>query len=296
MTLALTVVIGFPIISLVIYIVRMGGPHFYFYVWAFLAVVSIILMTVYPTFIAPLFNKYTKLEEGVIYDAIKNLSAKVQFPLTQIYQVDGSKRSAHSNAYFYGFFKSKRIVLYDTLIKQVTLDELLAILGHEIGHWKLWHTFQGFFITQFYTFFLFLFFSAVQKSPGMFAAFGFAYNEADDASVPVFIGLLLFAQTFWSPVEKILGVLLNFNSRYNEFSADRFAATLGYGTELGSGLIKISVENLGNMVPDSLYSLYHFTHPPVIERLRAIEASVKKSPPAPERVPLTNATEDKKEK
>ena len=104
MTLALMVIIGFPVLATVIWLVRLGGPHFYFYVWLFLCVVSVVMMVVYPTFIAPLFNQYTKLDEGPIYAAIEKLANKVSFPLTQIYVVDGSKRSAHSNAYFYGFF------------------------------------------------------------------------------------------------------------------------------------------------------------------------------------------------
>lgn len=137
--------------------------------------------------------------------------------------------------------QNKRIVLYDTLMKQVTLPELLAILGHEIGHWKLWHTIQGFVISQLYTFALFLAFSYVQNSPGLFAAFGFAYSNSAAAPMPVFIGLMLFTQTFWSPVEKVLSLLMTFNSRTNEFAADAYAVTLGMGKDLAGGLIKISV-------------------------------------------------------
>ena len=195
-------------------------------------------MTVYPTLIAPLFNKFTKLEEGEIYQAVEALAKRVNFPLTQIFLVDGSKRSAHSNAYFYGFFKNKRIVLFDTLIKQVTQNELLAILGHEIGHWALWHTAQGFVITQLYIFALFLTFSYVQNTPSLFSAFGFTY----DLPMPVFIGLMLFSQTFWSPVDKLLTFLMNINSRTNEFAADRYAAKLGMGADLCEGLVKISAE------------------------------------------------------
>jgi len=169
LTLALTFVLSMPILSIVIWLVRLGGEYFYFYVWIFLLVVAVSLKTIYPTLIAPLFNKYTKLEDGEVKTAIEDLSKRVSFPLTQVFQVDGSRRSAHSNAYFYGFFKSKvyiyytlfckkecdgvlmqRIVLYDTLLKQVNLDELLAILGHEIGHWKLWHTIQVSLINKFY--------------------------------------------------------------------------------------------------------------------------------------------------
>lgn len=267
-TLALTFVLSMLILPLIIWIVRIGGPYFYFYVWVFLFVVSILMLTIYPVWIAPLFNKYTKLEDGEVKTAIEALAKEVNFPLTNLFSVDGSKRSAHSNAYFYGFFKNKRIVLYDTLLKQVELDELLAILGHEIGHWKLWHTIQGFVISQLYTFCLFLAFSYVQNTPGLFTAFGFAYQD----QMPVFIGLMLFTQTFWSPVEKILSILMTFNSRRNEFAADEFAVDLGRGKALGQGLIKISIENLSNFVPDPLYSLYHYSHPPLMERLQAIES------------------------
>jgi STE24 endopeptidase len=170
-------------------------------VWIFLFIVSIVAMTIYPTLIAPLFNKYTQLEAGPLYESIEALAKKVKFPLAKIFLVDGSKRSAHSNAYFYGFFKNKRIVLFDTLIEQVETPELLAILGHEIGHWKLMHTMQGFVITQVYIFCLFLAFSFVQYTPGLFAAFGFRFQDA--SAVPVFVGLVLFSQTFWSPVDKV---------------------------------------------------------------------------------------------
>lgn len=270
LSIVLGLVIGSPVLAAVVWIVRLGGPHFYFYVWLFLCVVSVVLMTVYPTLIAPLFNKYTKLEDGPIYQAIEELAKRVSFPLTQIFVVDGSRRSAHSNAYFYGFFKSKRIVLFDTLLQQVELPELLAILGHEIGHWRLWHTIQGFFISQLYVFALFLAFSWTQNSPLLFNSFGFAYTGPQGEPAAVLVGLALFTSTFWSPVDKFLTLLVNANSRANEFSADKFSSDLGMSGPLGSGLIKISIENLGNMVPDSLYSLYHFSHPPLVERLRAL--------------------------
>jgi STE24 endopeptidase len=129
------------------------------------------------------------------------LAKTVDFPLTQIFEVDGSRRSAHSNAYFYGFFKNKRIVLYDTLLKQVNLPEVKAILGHEMGHWKLWHSVQGFVISQAYTLALFLAFSYVMHSPAMYTSFGFTYSKSEE--MPVLIGLVLFTQTLWSPVDKV---------------------------------------------------------------------------------------------
>jgi STE24 endopeptidase len=207
MSLGLMIGFSIPLLPAMIWIIRKGGPHFYFYIWLFLCIVSVILMTIYPVLIAPLFNKYTKLEEGEVKTAIEDLAKSVDFPLTNLFSVDGSKRSAHSNAYFYGFFKNKRIVLYDTLLKQVDIEELLAILGHEIGHWKLWHTIQGFLISQVYTFILFWTFSFVQSTPPLFLSFGFAYHDP----MPIFIGLILFTQTFWGPVDKVCCCFLPFS-------------------------------------------------------------------------------------
>ena len=192
-----------------------------------------------------------------------------------MFVVDGSTRSAHSNAYFYGFFKNKRIVLYDTLLKQVETDELLAILGHEIGHWKMWHSIQMFAVTHVHSLLMLFSFSFVQHSRGLFAAFGFAFNGQE----PVFISLLLFTQVFWNPIEKVLMFLMNANSRLNEFQADKYAVDLGMGEKLGNGLVKITMENSGaaTMLPDPYYSMYHFSHPPLVERLRAINSAVSKN-------------------
>lgn len=274
MGLLLQFVLGIPILGAMIWLIRLGGQHFYIYVWFFLMLVSAVMMMIYPTLIAPLFNQYTKLDEGPLYEAIEKLAEQVSFPLTEIYSVDGSRRSAHSNAYFYGFFKSKRIVLFDTLIKQVEQPELLAILGHEIGHWKLGHTIQGFIVSQIYTFSLFLCFSLVLNTPALFSAFGFSFGA--DEPLPAFIGLVLFIQTLWTPVDKVMALWVTINSRANEFAADKYAQDLGMGAALAQGLIKINIENLGNLVPDSLYSLYHFSHPSLVERLGAIDENFGK--------------------
>jgi STE24 endopeptidase len=154
----LFMVIGYPITAALIYVIRWGGEFFYLYVWLFLLAFSIIMMTIYPVLIMPLFNKFTPLEEGPLRTRIEALAASLSFPLTKLFVCDGSKRSNHSNAYFYGFLNSKRIVLFDTLLEQATEDEIVAILGHELGHWKLWHTAQGFLIQQVYTFVCFYIF------------------------------------------------------------------------------------------------------------------------------------------
>jgi STE24 endopeptidase len=266
--LGLTMLIGGPFMSLLLYIIKQGGPYFHLYVWAFMFVFSIIMMTIVPVFIMPLFNKYEPLPDGTLKTEIYALASRLKYPLTKLYVMDGSKRSSHSNAFMFGFGSNKRIVLFDTLLTQVHEDEILAILGHELGHWKLGHTLQSFVVTQAYFGMAFYVFSIVyQGSPSLYAAFGF--NDPS-RPVPTIIALLLFFQTIWAPVDKILSFILTVNSRRNEFAADRFSVDLGMSKKLQSGLCKIHLENLGAMGPDSLYSMYHYSHPPLVERLSAM--------------------------
>eukprot|EP01114_Cavostelium_apophysatum_P009201 TRINITY_DN2228_c0_g1_i1.p1 TRINITY_DN2228_c0_g1~~TRINITY_DN2228_c0_g1_i1.p1 ORF type:complete len:420 (+),score=105.08 TRINITY_DN2228_c0_g1_i1:31-1290(+) len=262
-TLALSIVIGAPVISAIIYIVKWGGPHFYLYAWLFVFVFSMFMITIYPNVIAPLFNKFSPLEDGDLKTKIEKLAASIDFPLTKLYVIDGSKRSGHSNAYFYGFFKNKRIVLYDTLLQQMNHEEVVSVLGHELGHWKMGHTIKMLVISQVHTFLSFFLFGLFVNWDAMYTAFGFH-------SKPTIIGLMIFFQFIMSPVEHVLGFLMNILSRYHEFQADAFAKKLGFSEQLKSGLIKLNNENLGNLNPDHWYSTYHYTHPPVLERLKAL--------------------------
>jgi STE24 endopeptidase len=187
--------------------------------------------------------------------------------------MDGSKRSSHSNAFMFGFGNNKRIVLFDTLMAQVTNEEILAILGHELGHWKLGHTVSNFVTTQLYFGAAFFFFGRAIGSTDLYAAFGFDDPKRPTASI---IALMLFFQTLWAPVDKILSFILTIVSRHNEFAADRFSVGLDMSRNLQSGLVKIQLENLGAMNPDPWYSTYHYSHPPLVERLRAMMAEDKK--------------------
>lgn len=267
----LFVAIGYPVTAGLIVVIHWGGAHFYLYVWAFLFVLSLVMITLYPVLIMPLFNKFTPLADGPLRTRIEALASRLHFPLTQLFVVDGSKRSSHSNAYFFGLFKSKRIVLFDTLLAQATHDEIVAILGHELGHWQLWHTAQGFVIQQVYTFACFYVFGLCMHDRELFASFGFAGD-----ATPVLVGFLLFSQTMWAPVDHALSFLVTLNTRKNEFQADAFAVDLGYARALKTGLTKLALENLSNMNPDALYSAYHYSHPPLVERLNAITARAKK--------------------
>lgn len=268
-TLALTCVIGGPFVATMLYIIKKGGEYFYLYVWAFFCVFSILMMTLIPVFIMPLFNKYEPLPEGDLKNRIYALADRLKYPLTKLFVMDGSKRSSHSNAFMFGFGNNKRIVLFDTLITQVKTDEILAILGHELGHWKLWHTVSNLVTTQLYMGSAFYFFSLVYGEKDLYAAFGFDDPERPVATI---IALMLFFQTLWAPVDKMLSFVMTLVSRHNEFAADRFSVDHGMSRELQSGLCKIHLENLGAMNPDPWYSTYHYSHPPLVERLKAMMA------------------------
>ena len=268
----LTWVISAPILAAIIWVVKSTGERFYIYMWLVMAGIQILMLTLYPILIAPLFNKFEPLPEGQLRTKIEALAGKLSFPLTKLYVIDGSTRSAHSNAYMYGFWWNKRIVLYDTLLSQTTSDEdVVAVLGHELGHWKLNHTSFNLLITQVLLFSNFYLYGMVMNSDAMYASFGFA-----DHGKPVVIGLFLFSMLL-SPFDHCIGFAMNYLSRKFEYEADAFAKDLGYCDNLCSGLVSLQVSNLGDMNPDPLYSAYHNSHPTLLERLRALRPSGKKT-------------------
>ncbi|XP_073310177.1 CAAX prenyl protease 1 homolog [Primulina huaijiensis] len=267
--IALAVVIGPPIVAAIIFIVQKGGPYLAIYLWAFMLVVSLVMMTIYPILIAPLFNKFTPLPDGNLRIKIESLASSLKFPLKKLFVVDGSTRSSHSNAYMYGFFKNKRIVLYDTLIQQCKDDEeIVAVIAHELGHWKLSHTLYSFIAVQVLTLLQFGGYTLVRNSKDLFHSFGFDTQ-------PVLIGLVIFQHTV-IPLQHIVSFLLNLVSRSFEFQADSFAKKLGYASPLRAALVKLQEENLSAMNTDPWYSAYHYSHPPLVERLAAIDETDKK--------------------
>uniref|UniRef100_A0A7S1VGS5 CAAX prenyl protease n=1 Tax=Grammatophora oceanica TaxID=210454 RepID=A0A7S1VGS5_9STRA len=270
-SLALTFVIGGPFVALLLQIIKMGGTYFYIYVWAFMFVFSVFMMTIVPVFIMPLFNKYEPLPDGSLKTSIYALADQLKYPLTKLFVMDGSKRSSHSNAFMFGFGNNKRIVLFDTLMTQVGEDEILAILGHELGHWKLKHTIMQFCTTQLYFGASFYFFSLCYMSEELYRAFGFD----GPGPTPTIIALMLYFQTLWAPVDKLLSFFITVLTRQGEFAADKFSVELKMGKKLQSGLCKIHLENLGAMAPDPWYSMYHYSHPPLVERLSAMMALEK---------------------
>ncbi|XP_073001231.1 CAAX prenyl protease 1 homolog [Typha latifolia] len=265
----LSCLLGPPIVAAIITIVQKGGPYLAIYLWGFMFMLSLVMLTLYPIIIAPLFHKFTPLPEGELREKIEKLAASLKFPLKKLFVIDGSTRSSHSNAYMYGFFNNKRIVLYDTLIQQCkNEEEIVAVIGHELGHWKLNHVVYNLIILQTLTFLQFGGYALVRNSKDLFQSFGFG-------SQPVIIGLYIFQHTIM-PLHKLLSFLLNLVSRAFEFQADAFAKKLGYREALQAGLVNLQVENLSAMNTDPWYSAYHYSHPPLVERLAALEESDSK--------------------
>lgn len=257
-------------------IAAMQGILMYFeyqfvtYMLAFVLAINIAAMIIYPAIIQPLFNKFEPLEDGELRTAIENLARSEGFPLTRLYVVDGSTRSAHSNAYFMGLPWNKQIVLFDTLIKDSSTSEIVAVLAHELGHWKRNHLLLQFaFVmsTQFVNFFLLGLFL---KNTSFYESLGFAKNE-----MPVIVALMVYMDVL-SPVQAFLTFAQNYLVRSCEYDADAFATRSGHGVELSRALVGLNRSNLGVLDADWLYSTFHYSHPILHERLTAITLLMRK--------------------
>jgi STE24 endopeptidase len=260
----LTAVLAPPIMAAFLSIIRATGNQFVFYLWAFAAVLQLFMITVYPIFILPLFNKLSPLEDGELKTSVEKLASSFKFPLEHLYVIDGSKRSAHSNAYFYGLPWKKHIVIYDTLLEKSDAKEVLAVLAHELGHWKLGHTTSLFGISQAHLLYVFSLFSVFINNKSLYEAFGF-----HDA-YPIMAGFILFSDAL-APMDTVIKLLMNILSRRFEFQADEFAKGLGMRLELASSLLKLHIQNLSTMDADWAYATYHYSHPHLSERLKALD-------------------------
>lgn len=257
-TFLLSTLIGLPCVAACLWVILNTGPLFYIYLAVFVMSLQLILLLIYPTFIQPLFNKVTPLPEGELKTKIEALASELDFPLTKLYVIDGSRRSSHSNAYFYGLFNDKRIVLYDTLIEQMeTHDQILAVLGHEIGHWFHSHMTQMIVVSQIHLFVMFYLFSFFNGSTEILQQFGFSIwmKSSGELYTPVIISLILFSYIF-APGDSIMNFMMHVLSRHNEFQADRFAAKLKRSKDLIKALQILSKENRGMVWPDWLYSAW----------------------------------------
>ena len=243
------------------------------YWWAVIAVVLMLFMfianIIYPKFIAPLFNKFKPLEDGELKTRLEAMLAKAGFSSDGLFVMDASKRSKHSNAYFTGFGKAKRIVLYDTLIKSMTVDEIESVMAHEVGHYKLKHI-RNRLIMMFPMILVgaFLLFK-ISHLDILYTGFGFAVT---DINAMQFLGLELVMMIF-SSVSMPLEPITNMFSRKHEYQADSYAAHMcGTGHHLITALIKLNSENLQEILPPKIYSFFHYSHPTLVERTQALEA------------------------
>ncbi len=261
--LVLSLVLGGVLLALVVWFYTWAGTYFWLYAWGAVTLFSVFMAMFYSQLIVPLFNKQTPLQEGALRDKIQAFAGKVGFKLDNIYVIDGSKRSTKANAYFTGLGPKKRVVLYDTLIDELTEEEIVAVLAHEVGHYKKRHTLRSMVVSVIQMGVLFWLFSLCVNNAALSEALG-----GDRAYFQ--LGLIAFA-ILYSPVNLILGVGMNVWSRSNEYEADAFAARYYEGGYLVSGLKKISVKSLSNLTPHPLYEYIYYSHPSLLKRIDAIK-------------------------
>ena len=255
-------ILGGLIIALIIWIYQLTGKYFWLYAWTVISGFSIFMAMFYSNLIVPLFNKQTPLEDGELKNAIQQFAGGVGFRLDNIFVIDGSKRSTKANAYFTGLGAKKRIVLYDTMINEMEIPEIVAVLAHEIGHYKKKHILWSLLFGIVQTGVILFLFSIFVDNPQLSKALG--------VEQPTFhIGLITFG-LLYSPFSFILGIGMNAYSRKNEYEADDFAAKHADGQALASALIKLSVKNLSNLRPHPACVFVYYSHPTLLQRLNKL--------------------------
>ena len=257
------IIIGGGILSLIIWFYEFAGPNFWIYAWILVAVFSLFMNMFYAKLIVPLFNKQTPLEDGELKFAIEKYAKKVGFTLNNIFVIDGSKRSTKANAYFSGFGSQKRIALFDTLINDLETEEIVAVLAHEVGHYKKKHIIFNLISSVLLTGLTLYILSLFVNSPML--------SEALSVTTPSFhIGLIAFG-ILYSPISEITGLFMNFMSRKFEYQADDFAKSTYKGAPLITSLKKLSKNSLSNLTPHPAYVFMHYSHPTLLERVKNLE-------------------------
>jgi len=270
--LALSIIIGGGLLSLIIFIYESTGNYFWVIVWGVITFFMIFMSMFYSNLIVPLFNKQKPLDQGPLRDAIEQFAVKVGFKLRNIYIIDGSKRSKKANAYFTGLGMKKRIVLYDTLIEDHTTEELVAVLAHEIGHNKKKHTLMGLILSTIQTgIMLFILSLFIRKDSAIAQSLCQAVSGLSGIEIrqSFHIGILAFG-LLYSPLSFFMGLALNRISRKHEYAADRFAGTYYNPKYLMEALKKLSVNNLSNLHPHPAYVFFYYSHPTLLQRLEAL--------------------------
>jgi len=259
---ALAIVIGGPLGGLIVWLFYELGDAFWLVAWVIMTIFSVFMTMFAATLIMPLFNKFTPLEEGDLRTAIEAYCEKAGFKLNRFFVMDGSKRSAKSNAFFSGLGPKKTIALYDTLIEQQSTEEIVAVLAHEIGHYKKQHTLLSLVLSTLQTGVMLFLLGIFLRRPEF--SFALGANE-----MSFHVGIIAFGIIF-SPISTLIGIGMNVLSRKNEFEADAFARDTYAGEPLASALKKLTAENLGNLKPHPAYVFVHYSHPPVLARLKQL--------------------------
>ena len=261
---ALGLIIGVPLIYVILWLMDQAGEMWWIYTWLVLTAFSLLMMWIYPTIIAPIFNKFEPLEEGETLNRIKSLLNRCGFSSNGVFVIDGSKRSSHGNAYFSGFGRNKRIVFFDTLLKMLNDDELEAVLAHELGHFKKKHIIKSMLISFTTTFVGLAILAWLMKNEWFYHGLGLSTPST-------YMALLLFALV--SPVFTfVLSPLMSLFSRKNEFEADAFAAEQTNAQYLIKALVDMYRENANTLTPDPLYSAFYDSHPPAPVRIAHLNA------------------------
>ncbi|PWG05081.1 M48 family metallopeptidase [Polaribacter aquimarinus] len=262
--LFISALLGGGILALIIWFYQLTGKNFWVYAWVLVALFSLFINMFHAKLIVPLFNKQSPLEDGKLKEAIESYAQKVGFTINNIFVIDGSKRSTKANAYFSGFGSQKRITLYDTLINDLETDEIVAVLAHEVGHYKRKHIIFNLISSILLTGLTLYILSLFVNSPVL--------SEALGISVPSFhIGLIAFG-ILYSPISEITGLFMNYMSRKFEYQADNFAKETFEAASLISSLKKLSKNSLSNLTPHPAYVIAHYSHPTLLKRIKNLES------------------------
>jgi len=262
--LLLSAILGGGILALIIWFYQITGKNFWIYAWVLVAFFSIFINMFHAKLIVPLFNKQTLLEDGALKNAIEAYAKKVGFTLNNIFVIDGSKRSTKANAYFSGFGSQKRITLYDTLINDLDTDEIVAVLAHEVGHYKKKHIIFNLISSILLTGFTLYILSLFVNSPLLSEALGVSTQSFH-------IGLIAFG-ILYSPISEITGLFMNFMSRKFEYEADDYAKETFEANALVTSLKKLSKNSLSNLTPHPAYVFVNYSHPTLLKRIQNLES------------------------
>ena len=265
--LLLAILLGTPLLTGVLWFFEYAGTNAWWYCWIGVTLYMLAVQFVAPTWIMPIFNKFELLDEGDLKSAILSYAKSIKFPIENVYVMDGSRRSSKSNAFFTGFGKHRRIVLFDTLIKQHTTGELLAVLAHEMGHYKKKHILQSITLGILQMGIMLFLLSLFISYQGLFDAFYMPQKS-------VYAGLIFFGMLY-SPLGFFIGIFMQMLSRKNETAADRFSVqTTRDPKSMVDALKKLSVNNLSNLLPHPFYVFLNYSHPPVLQRIKAIQGEM----------------------